>query len=192
MSAARPMNPFLRLGLDLGPLFVFFAAYSLSDIFFATGALMAAATVSVAANFAIERKVAPMPLITLVLVLIFGGLTLWLDNENFIKVKPTILYAIFATVLLAGLATGRLFLKSLLAQSLRMPEEAWRTLTWRWAAFFLSLAAINEIVWRNFTDDTWVAFKVWGVITLTFLFVASQTPYISRHQIEDDAPAEGG
>jgi len=191
VSAARQMNPLLRLGLDLGPLLLFFIAYSAADIFYATGALMAAVTISVGINFAIERKVAPMPLITLVLVLIFGGLTLWLANENFIKVKPTILYAIFAAVLLIGLAMGRIFLKTLLAQSLRLPESAWRALTWRWAVFFLCLAVTNEIVWRNFSDDVWVAFKVWGVFPLTLLFAVAQTPFISRHLIQDDASSAG-
>jgi intracellular septation protein len=146
-------------------------------------------TLSIATGFAIERKVSAMPLITFVLVLVFGGLTLWLENEIFIKIKPTILYAIFAAVLLGGLATGRLFIKMLLEQSVVMPDAAWRILTWRWAAFFVVLGCANEIVWRTFSTDTWVAFKVWGVVPATALFALAQAPFIARHQIEETPAA---
>lgn len=187
MSERRPINPLLKLVLDLGPLIIFFVANAQFDIFFATGTFMVTITIAIAIGVAIERKVSPMPLVTLVLVLVFGGLTLWLENEIFIKLKPTVLYVMFAAVLWGGLFTGRIFLKYLLAQSMNLPDAAWRTLTRRWVIFFLSLALLNEFVWRNFSTDTWVAFKVWGVIPLTFLFVIAQTPYISRHMIEEDA-----
>jgi intracellular septation protein len=133
----------------------------------------------------VERKVSPMPLVTGLLVLIFGGLTLWLANDIFIKIKPTILYVMFAAVLLGGLLFSRLFIKLLLGQTLRLPEVAWRTLTWRWSGFFIALAILNEIVWRNVSTNTWVAFKVWGVFPLTLLFALAQTPFIARHHIED-------
>jgi intracellular septation protein len=132
-----------------------------------------------------------MPLITGALVLVFGGLTIWLSNDVFIKIKPTILYTMFAAILLGGLAFGRLFIKIVLGQMLRLNDPAWRTLTWRWSAFFLVLAVANEIVWRNFSTNTWVAFKAFGVIPLTLLFAMSQTPFISRHQIEDK-PTDAG
>ena len=190
MAETRQMNPLLKLALDLGPLILFFIANSRFDIFVATGTFMVAITIAIAIGFAIERKVSPMPLVTLVLVLVFGGLTLWLENEIFIKMKPTVLYVMFAGVLWGGLIAGRIFLKYLLAQSMNLPDAAWRTLTHRWVVFFLSLAVLNEFVWRNFSTDIWVAFKVWGVLPLTFLFVLTQTPFIARHQIEEstDAP----
>ena len=180
------MSPLLKMALDLGPLLIFFAANAVSGIFTATAVFMAAITLSIALGIAIERKVSPMALLTFALVLIFGGLTLWLSNENFIKIKPTILYAMFAAVLVGGLAFNRLFIKYLLGQSFQLGEPAWRALTWRWSVFFLALAVINEFVWRNTSTDTWVAFKVWGVFPMTLLFALSQTPFIARHQIEAD------
>ena len=180
------MSPLLKMALDLGPLLIFFAANTVSGIFTATAVFMVAITVSIAITFAIERKISPMPALTCALVLIFGGLTLWMSNENFIKIKPTILYAMFAAVLVGGLAFNRLFIKYLLGQTLQLADPAWRALTWRWSVFFLALAIINEFVWRNTSTDTWVAFKVWGVFPLTLLFALSQTPFIARHQIEAD------
>jgi intracellular septation protein len=180
------MSPLLRMALDLGPLLIFFAANSVSGIFTATWVFMLAITASIALSFAIERKVSAMPLLTCALVLIFGGLTLWLSNENFIKIKPTILYAMFTAVLIGGLGFNRLFIKYLLGQTLQLSDPAWRALTWRWSFFFLALAAANEFVWRTTSTDTWVAFKVWGVFPLTLLFALLQTPFIARHQIEGE------
>ena len=184
------MHPLLKLALDLGPLLIFFAANAVFGIFTATAIFMGAMLIVIAIGIAIERKVSPMPLITAGLVLVFGGLTLWLANDIFIKIKPTILYVMFAAVLLGGLAFSRLFIKLMLGKTLRLPEEAWRTLTWRWALFFIALAIVNEIVWRNVSTNIWVAFKVWGVFPLTLLFAMAQTPFIARHQIEsDETPA---
>jgi len=180
------MSPLLKMALDLGPLLIFFAANMVSGIFTATAVFMVAITISVVLSFAIERKISPMPVLTCALVLIFGGLTLWLSNENFIKIKPTILYTMFAAVLVGGLAFNRLFIKYLLGQTLQLADPAWRVLTWRWSVFFLALAILNEFVWRNTSTDTWVAFKVWGVLPLTLVFALLQTPFIARHQIEGD------
>ena len=179
------MHPLLKLALDLGPLLLFFAANALFGIFTATAVFMAAMLFVIAIGIVLERRISPMPLVTGALVLIFGGLTLWLANDIFIKIKPTILYAMFAVVLLGGLVVGRLFIKLLLGQTLRLPEMAWRTLTWRWSGFFIVLAILNELVWRNVSTNTWVAFKVWGVFPLTLLFALAQTPFIARHHIED-------
>src|SRR5262245_17045839 len=178
------MSPLLKMALDLGPLLIFFAANAMGGIFTATAVFMVAMTISILLSFAIERKVSPMPLLTFALVLIFGGLTLWLSNENFIKIKPTILYAMFTVVLMGGLRVNRLFIKYLLGQTLQLSDPAWRALTWRWSLFFLALAITNEFVWRTTSTDTWVAFKVWGVFPLTLLFALMQTPFIARHQIE--------
>jgi intracellular septation protein len=180
------MHPLLKMVLDLGPLLIFFAANAMGGIFTATAVFMVAMSVSIVLSFAIERKISPMPLLTFALVLIFGGLTLWLSNENFIKIKPTILYAMFTIVLMGGLRFNRLFIKYLLGQTLQLSDPAWRALTWRWSLFFLALAITNEFVWRTTSTDTWVAFKVWGVFPLTLLFALMQTPFIARHQIEGD------
>src|SRR5688500_18709750 len=187
--AARTINPLLKLALDLGPLLVFFAANALFGIFPATAIFMVAMIAAIAAGVSIERKLSPLPLITGVLVLVFGGLTLWLADEFFIKIKPTILYTMFAAVLAGGLLSRRLLIKFVLGHSIQMPDAAWRTLTWRWAAFFLVLAVVNEFVWRSFSTDIWVAFKVWGVFPATLLFAFSQTPFMLRHQIEEKPDA---
>ena len=185
------MHPLLKLALDLGPLLIFFVANAMFGIFTATAVFMVGMLVVIALGIAIERKVSPIPLFTGAVVLVFGGLTLWLSNDIFIKIKPTILYAIFASVLLGGLAYGRLFIKLLLGQTLQISEPAWRKLTWRWSLFFLALAVLNEFVWRNVSTDTWVAFKVWGVFPLTLLFAMAQTPFIARHQIQSDETPAG-
>jgi intracellular septation protein len=178
------MHPLLKLALDLGPLLIFFAANALFDIFTATAVFMGTMLIVLAIGFAIERKISPMPLITASLVLVFGGLTLWLSNDIFIKIKPTVLYVMFAAVLIGGLAFSRLFIKLVLGQTLHLSDTAWRTLTWRWSLFFIALAITNEIVWRHVSTNAWVAFKVWGVFPLTVIFAMAQTPFIARHQIE--------
>jgi intracellular septation protein len=180
------MHPLLKLALDLGPLLIFFVANAAFGIFPATAVFMAAMVIVIATGIAVERKVSPMPLVTGALVLVFGGLTLWLSNDIFIKIKPTILYLMFAGVLLGGLVYGRLFIKLLLGQTLHLSDTAWRTLTWRWSLFFVALAILNEIVWRNVSTNTWVAFKVWAVFPMTLLFAMAQTPFIARHQIEGE------
>ncbi|HVT54609.1 MAG TPA: septation protein A [Xanthobacteraceae bacterium] len=177
------MNPQLRrLALDLGPLFVFFAAYRFLGIYAATAVFMAAVLVALALDYAIERRFSPVPIMTAVLVVIFGGLTLYLKNAIFIKMKPTALYTLFGLTLLGGLYFNRLFLKYLLSLGFEMPDAAWRTLTFRYGIFFLALAAANEIVWRNFSESVWVDFKVWGVIPLILLFSLSQAPFLLRHE----------
>jgi intracellular septation protein len=181
------MSPYLKLALDLGPLLVFFAANAVFGIYGGTAAFMVAALIAVGLGFAVERRVSPMPLITAALVLVFGGLTLYLANDVFIKIKPTILYAVFAAVLLGGLLTGRLYIKNLLGETVRLPDHAWRTLTLRWSVFFLALALLNEVVRHSVSTNTWVAFKVWGIFPLTLLFAIAQSPFLLRHQIEDDA-----
>jgi intracellular septation protein len=180
------MSPLQKMALDLGPLLIFFVANAVWGIFGATAVFMVAITISIALTFALERKVSAMPVLTFVLVLVFGGLTLWMSNETFIKIKPTILYGMFSAVLIGGLGFNRLFIKYLLGQTLQLSDPAWRALTWRWSLFFLALAVANEFVWRTTSTDTWVAFKVWGVFPLTLLFALSQTPFIARHQIEAD------
>jgi len=182
----EPMHPHLKLALNFGPLLIFFVANTMLGIFTATAVFMAVMLMVLAIEFAAERKVSVMALITTALVLVFGGLTLWLSNDIFIKIKPTILYTLFGAVLIGGLAFNRLFIKLLFGQIFSLSDPAWRSLTWRWSLFFIALAIMNEIVWRHFSTNIWVAFKVWGVFPLTVIFAMAQTPFIMRHQVEGE------
>jgi intracellular septation protein len=179
------LNPTLKLVLDLGPLLVFFAANSRFGIFAATGAFMAAIVLALAVAYALTRHLPIMPLVTAVVVLVFGTLTLVLHDELFIKVKPTIIYVLFGGVLLVGLAFGKSLLGVVFDSVFHLTEEGWRRLTWRWALFFLALAVLNEIVWRTQTTDVWVSFKVFGVVPLTFLFAALQYPLLTKYAVPE-------
>ena len=184
------MNPQIRrLVLDLGPLLIFFAGFKFLGIFGATAVFMAAVFVALGLDYALEKRLSPMPLFTALLVLIFGGLTLYLKNDTFIKMKPTVLYAFFGATLLGGLLFNRLFIKYAFAQAFDLTQSGWRQLTWRWGIFFLLLALLNEAVWRHTSTATWVSFKVWGIIPLIFLFALAQTPLIMKHNVEPAAPA---
>src|SRR5580692_7855242 len=185
------MNPQIRrLALDLGPLLIFFAGFKYLGIYGATAVFMAAVFIALGLDYALEKRFSPMPLFTAILVLIFGGLTLYLKNDIFIKMKPTVLYFFFGSTLLGGLAFNRLFIKYVFAQAFELTEDGWRQLTWRWGLFFLALAAANEFIWRHTSTATWVSFKVWGIIPLIFLFALSQTPFIMKHHIEPENGAE--
>lgn len=182
-------SPLLKLALDLGPLILFFAAFKFGGIFKATAVFMAASIVALGIGYARTRKISPMPLVTAIIVVLFGGLTLYLKNDTFIKMKPTVLYAIFGAILLGGLAFNRLFIKAVFAQAFELDEAGWRKLTWRWGFFAFALAATNEIIWRNFSTNIWVDFKVWAIIPLIMLFALAQTPLVMKHEIgkEDEA-----
>jgi intracellular septation protein len=184
MPEKPQLNPALKLVLDIGPLVLFFAINARLGIFVATAAFMAAVLVALAVAYAMTRHIAIMPLVTAVIVSVFGGLTLILHNDMFIKLKPTIIYLLFGGTLAAGLAFGRSFLGVLFDSVFDLTEEGWRKLTWRWAFFFFALAALNEIVWRNFSTDFWVSFKLFGVVPLTFLFAALQYPLLTKYQPE--------
>jgi intracellular septation protein len=182
MPAKTPLNPALKLVLDIGPLVLFFAVNAKIGIYAATGVFMVAVLAALAVSYALTRHVAVMPVVTAVIVLIFGGLTLVLHDETFIKVKPTIIYVLFGGALLGGLAFGKPLLGIVFDSVFDLTEEGWRKLTWRWALFFLALAIVNEIVWRNFSTDFWVSFKLFGVVPLTFLFGALQYPLLQKYQ----------
>jgi intracellular septation protein len=190
MTSKPQLNPVLKLVLDLGPLLVFFAANSRFGIFAATGAFMAAILIALAIAYALTRHLPIMPLVTAVVVVVFGTLTLVLHDELFIKVKPTIIYVLFGGVLLIGLAFGKSLLGLVFDSVFHLTEEGWRKLTLRWALFFLALAVLNEIVWRTQTTDIWVSFKVFGVVPLTFLFAALQYPLLTKHAAPEAAPTE--
>lgn len=178
------LNPFLKLAFDLGPLVLFFAANSRFGIFVATATFMVAVVAALLATYALIRSWPIMPVVTAIIVLVFGGLTLVLHNDVFIKIKPTIIYLLFGGVLIGGLAFGKSFLGVIFDSLFHLTEEGWRRLTWRWALFFLALAVLNEIVWHNFSTDAWVDFKVFGVMPLTFVFGALQFPLLKKYAAE--------
>ena len=176
---------------EFGPLILFFAVNAWRGIYWATGAFMIAMAVTMVATKMRGEKIPPMTIFTGVLVLVFGSLTLWLQNEIFIKVKVTILKALFGTILLVGLLTKRVFLKSFLGSAFQLDEEGWKRLTVRYIGFFYSMAALNEVVHRNVSTDTWVAFKTGGLIALTLLFTVMQVPLLQRHSIEEADSGDG-
>jgi intracellular septation protein len=197
MPAKSQLSPGLKLALDLGPLLLFFLANSRpalfapllapflpqelltgehAGIFAATGVFIPAVLIALGVSYALTRHLPVMPLVT-----VFGGLTLALQNETFIKLKPTIIYVLFGTVLLGGLAFRKPLLGMVFDSVFHLTDEGWRKLTLRWALFFFALAALNEIVWRTQTTDFWVSFKVFGVLPLTFLFGALQYPLLIKH-----------
>jgi intracellular septation protein len=180
-NGAAP-KPFVKLAIELGPLLAFFLAYARAGIFWATGVLMVATVVALVASWRLFGRLLPMPVVTAVLVVIFGGLTFILDDPSFIKVKPTIINLLFAGVLFVGLYLRKPLLKLLLGEAFNLTEEGWRQLSLRWAIFFLVLAGLNEIVWRNMSEVAWVNFKVFGILPLTLIFAMAQIGLIKRHE----------
>lgn len=204
------MRPWLKLAIEAGPLVVFFLVNGrkglpefrhlwLPDdaeplvgqsLFEATGAFMIATLIALVIGWSLERKLPVMPLVSGIFVLFFGGLTLMLADETFIKLKPTLVNILFSGILFGGLAIGKSLLKPVFGAAVKLSERGWRILTWRWAIFFIILAILNEIVWRSFSTDFWVSFKLFGIMPLTFIFAASQTPLFLREQIEDDSAGD--
>ena len=194
VEKGKAVNPLLKLALEFGPLAIFFFANSYGDrlfgvaedrrIFVATGIFIAASLIALALSRALMGYLPRMAIVNAIVVTVFGGLTLALDDAFFIKVKPTIVNALFGSVLLGGLFFGRSLLSLVLETVLQLDAEGWRKLTFRWGLFFFVLAAINEVVWRTQTQDFWVAFKVWGVMPLTMAFALAQTPLILKHEIK--------
>ena len=168
--------------VDWGPLIAFFVAFKVGGIMQATAVLIVVTTVLTGLGYLLTRKIQPMPIVTLVVVGVFGGLTIWLQDETFIKMKPTIILSLFAAVLIGGLVIGKPPLKFLMGSALELDDDGWRKLTLRFALFFLVTAAINELVWRTQSTDLWVNFKVFGILVLNVLFMLTQIPLIKRHQ----------
>lgn len=178
------VNPMLKLALEMGPLVLFFIVNYRWGIFPATGVLMVGVTLSLVVSWGLTRKLPVMPLVTAVAVLFFGALTFVFHDSLFIKLKPTIVNAIFGAVLLGGLAFNKPLLPVVLDSVLTLDEEGWRKLTLRWGLFFFFLALVNEVVWRTQSESFWVSFKVFGVMPLTLIFALSQTPLILRHELK--------
>lgn len=204
---AKPqLSPGLKLLLDLGPLLLFFFANSRpaffapllapflpvtlvtgehAGIFVATAVFIPAILAALAISYALTRHIAVMPVVTAVIVVVFGGLTLALQNETFIKLKPTLVYLLFAATLLGGLAFRKPLLGMVFDSVFNLTDEGWRKLTLRWGVFFLVLAVLNEIVWRNFSTDAWVNFKVFGFLPLTMVFAAAQFPLLQKYAVQE-------
>jgi len=180
------MNPGVKILVEMGPLIAFFIGNWLGGIFWGTGVFMVATALALSASWALTRRLAMVPLISAVFVASFGGLTLWLHSDLFIKVKVTLINTLFGAILLGGLAFGRSYLKLVMGEALKLPEVAWRTLTLRWGVFFFCLAALNEIVWRNVSTDAWVNFKVFGLLPITLVFALANAPFMAKHAAEDE------
>lgn len=187
MQDKPQINPLAKLALDIGPLALFFFANSRFGIFTATAVFMAAIVAALIVSYVLIRRWPIMPLVSAAIVLVFGGLTLILHDELFIKLKPTIIYLLFAGTLIGGLIFNKPFLSIVFDSMFHLTDEGWRKLTIRWSGFFLFLALLNEIVWRTQTTDTWVSFKVFGVMPLTFLFALLQYPVLTKYHV---APEE--
>jgi intracellular septation protein len=183
------INPLLKLALDIGPLALFVVANAKFGIFAATGSFMAAVVAALLVSYAMTGQWPIMPVVTAIVVLVFGGLTLALHDETFIKLKPTIIYTLFGGTLLGGYIFDKSFLAIVLDSVFHLTEEGWRKLTLRWALFFFALAVLNEAIWRTQSTDFWVNFKLYGFVPLTFVFAAMQYPLLMRHASEP-APAE--
>jgi intracellular septation protein len=171
-----------KLLVEVGPLAIFFVVNARAGIYWGTGTFMVATVASLIAARILYGRMPVMPLVTGVFVLVFGGLTLWLHDDHFIKIKPTIVNGLFAAVLFAGLATGQSFLKIVFGEVFRLTEEGWRKLTFRWAGFFVFLAVLNELVWRSFSTDAWVSFKVFGLMPLTIAFAVAQIGLLRKYE----------
>jgi intracellular septation protein len=176
----------IKLTLELGPLVVFFIMNARAEIFTATAWFMGAMVLSLALSWFLLKRIAVMPLVTAVVVLIFGGLTLWLMDDTFIKMKPTITNLLFGSVLLGGLVFGQSLLRYVFGDVYKLEPKGWFVLTLRWGLFFFVLAALNEIVWRGFSTDFWVAFKVWGIMPLTVVFSMLQLPVLTKYAPQPD------
>ena len=211
MEEKNQLNPLLKLALDLGPLLLFFFANTRpalfepliapiipeavahgerAGIFVATAVFMVAILVALVISYALTRRLPVMAIVSAVVVVVFGGATLFFQNDTFIKLKPTIIYLLFTVTLFGGLIFRKPLLAMVFDQVFHLTEEGWRKLTIRWALFFLALAVLNEIVWRTQTTDTWVAFKVFGVMPLTFIFAAFQYPLLMKHDASPKEPAK--
>ncbi|MGE6741506.1 septation protein A [Allorhizobium pseudoryzae] len=198
-TRAEKQHPGLKFALEIGPLLVFFFGNlrgewllqtfpSLSvlggPLLVATGLFMAATVLSLIVSKIVFKHLPVMPFVSGIVVLIFGGLSIWLQDEIFIKMKPTIVNTLFGVALLVGLMFGKSLLGYVFNAAFQLTEEGWRKLTLRWGIFFLFLAVLNEVVWRNFSDAVWVNFKVWGTMPITIAFTLAQMPLIMKHSLD--------
>jgi intracellular septation protein len=182
-ETASARGQVLKLIVEVGPLAVFFLTNARAGIYWGTGTFMVATLLSLLASRALFGRIAVMPLVSGACVLVFGGLTLWLQDDHFIKMKPTIVNALFASALFIGLMYDQSLLRIVFGEVFRLTEEGWRKLTWRWAFFFVFLAVLNEIVWRSFSTDVWVSFKVFAIMPLTMAFAVAQIGLLRQYEL---------
>ena len=201
MTAKREPSAGSRLLIDLGPLLVFFAVNFLAPVpgpaklFVATGAFMAAMIAAMLVSQIRYSHISPLLWFSGLMVVVMGSLTIWLHDETFIKMKPTLYYGLVAALLGFGLATGKPLLKAVLGSTYPgLNDEGWTKLTRNWALFFVVMAMLNEAVWRSSSTEFWIGFKIWGAIPLTFLFALANVPMLLRHGLARDEaqPAEPG
>ena len=179
------MKSFYKILIDIGPLAVFFIFYTRSGLQASILPFMVATVIAVLFSYILEKKIPIMPTVGAGIVLLFGGLTIYFDNDVFFKMKPTIINILFAVILYGGILINKPLLKYLLGAALKLEEAGWKILTQRWIGFFIALAVLNEIVWRTQSTDVWVNFKVFGILPITFIFTMTQFPLIKKYQIED-------
>ena len=200
-------HPMLKMALEIGPLLVFFfgnlrgewlaktfPALSVvgGPLLIATALFMVATVVSLIVSKIVFKHLPVMPFVSGIVVMVFGSLSIWLQDETFIKMKPTIVNTLFGVVLLGGLLFGKSLLGYVFNAAFQLDDEGWKKLTLRWGIFFLFLAVLNEVVWRNFSDAVWVNFKVWGTMPITILFTLAQMPLIMRHSLDAEKESTGG
>ncbi|MDC0226510.1 septation protein A [Alphaproteobacteria bacterium] len=179
------MKSISKLFIDIGPLAIFFIFYTRGDLRSAILPFMIATLIAVLFSYILEKKIPIMPTVGAAIILVFGGLTLYFDNEVFFKMKPTIINILFAIILYAGQIMNKPLLKYLLGGTLKLQEEGWSILTKRWVGFFIALAILNEVVWRTQSTDLWVNFKVFGILPITFIFTMTQFSLIKKYQIDN-------
>ncbi len=185
VSRRSPMPTALKLAIDFGPLLIFFAANKFGGVFTGTAAFMVATTIAMALSWWKTRHIPPMLVFTGLIVMVFGGLTLWLQDDTFIKLKPTLIYGMFAGILFFGLATRRPYLKLVMGEALpQLDDRGWTKLTRNWALFFVALMAANEVARQMLSTDQWVNFKVWGVTSATLVFALAQAPLMAKHGVK--------
>jgi intracellular septation protein len=184
----QKLNPMVKLALDLGPLAVFFIANAKFGIFVGTAVFMATIVAALAVSYAMTRHIAIMPVVSAIVVLVFGTLTIVLHDETFIKLKPTIIYTLFAATLLGGYIFNKPLLAIVFDAMFHLTEEGWRKLALRWAVFFLVMAVLNEIVWRTQSTSFWIGFKAWGFMPATFVFAMLQYPLLMKYATEEPNP----
>ncbi|PKQ05747.1 MAG: septation protein A [Alphaproteobacteria bacterium HGW-Alphaproteobacteria-11] len=198
--AGMSASQWTRMAIELGPLVVFFLMNAQADrvfgnpeaqnIFYATGAFMVATVISLSYSYAKFRKIPTMPLVSGIFIMVFGALTLWLQDDEFIKLKPTIVNALFAAALLGAAAMGRPVMKQLFDGAFDLTDKGWMVLTVRWGLFFIFLGLVNEVVWRNFSTDFWVSFKLFGVMPMTLVFGMAQIPVLTKYARGPDPDAQ--
>lgn len=179
------MKSISKLFIDIGPLAIFFIFYTRGDLQSAILPFMIATIIAVLFSYIMEKKIPIMPTVGAAIILVFGGLTIYFDNEVFFKMKPTIINILFGVILYIGQIINKPLLKYLLGNALKLQDDGWSILTKRWIGFFIALAILNEIIWRTQSTDLWVNFKVFGILPITFIFTLTQFSLIKKYQIED-------